>query len=151
TGLRELIGMSLATRWARKSARGKKLPSRRLRLELLEDRNLLAPLATIVPIAPDPRFTPVGQVAVNFNEAVSGVDISDFKLTRNGLDVSLVGVPLSKSNSDAEYFLDLTNVTQTAGNYQITLVADQSGIKSNNDNLPLLADASDSWDELLAA
>src|SRR4029450_615068 len=45
----------------------------RPRLESLEDRSLLAPLADIVNVAPDPRSIPVGQVIISFTDSITGL------------------------------------------------------------------------------
>src|SRR5262245_46812777 len=100
------------------------------------------PTADIVDVTPDPRTTPVGNVTINFSEAVTGVSLSDFTLTRNGATVSLAGVPLS--GSGASYTLNLTSVTGTVGSYVLTLVAAGSGIIDAAGNA-LAANASDSW------
>jgi hypothetical protein len=43
-----------------------------------------SPTADVMNMAPDPRGTPVSQIAVHFSEAVQGLDLADFRLTRNG-------------------------------------------------------------------
>jgi len=101
-----------------------------------------APTPDIVDIAPDPRTTPVGNVTINFSEPVMGVDINDFRLTRNGAAVSLAGLVVG--GSGASYTLNLSTVTTTFGNYVLTLVASGSGIIDVAGNM-LLANASDSW------
>ena len=105
--------------------------SRGLRFEPLESRSMLAPLADIVNVTPDPRTTPVGQVFIDFTDSltglsspVTGVDINDFTLTRNGTAVSLAG--LSVIGSGDAYSLDLTSVAFQDGNYLLTLVASGS-------------------------
>ena len=92
---------------------------------------MLAPLADIVNVTPDPRTTPVGQVFIDFTDSltglsspVTGVDINDFTLTRNGTAVSLAG--LSVIGSGDAYSLDLTSVAFQDGNYLLTLVASGS-------------------------
>src|SRR5438309_1845936 len=110
----------------------KRARSRRLRLEPLEDRRLLAPVADIVCVPPDPRSTAVGNVTINFSEPVTGVDLSDFKLTRNGATVPLGAAILS--GSGASYTLDLSSVTDVSGAYVLTLVAAGSGISDSVGN-----------------
>src|SRR5688572_1298798 len=104
----------------------KQRPARRLRLEPLEDRRLLAPMADILNVTPDPRSTPVEQVVIAFDRAVTGVDINDFSLRRDGVDVPLAGVPLSGSGDT--YAIDLVSVTTVDGTYVLTLEATGSGI-----------------------
>ncbi len=95
------------------------------------------PNASIVAVSPDPRLRPAGVVTVNFSDDVSGVDISDFRLTRvpeggtTALPVSLqsVDVVMSAQGPD-QYVLDLTSVTGAPGTYTLTLLSEGSGIAS---------------------
>ena len=96
---------------------------------------------------PDPRITNVGLVTVQFSEPVTGVDITDFVLSRDAgsgpFGVPLTGVvvtPLSAS----QYTLNLGNVTGIDGTYLLTLVAIGSQIEDMVPN-GLVGDASDSW------
>src|SRR5207253_2930069 len=98
--------------------------------------------ADIIDIAPDPRNSAVGSVSILFSEPVSGVDLADFSLTRNGTPVSLSGLTLSGSGSS--YTLNLSTVTSSEGTYVLTLVAASSGISDAVGNL-LSTSASDSW------
>ncbi|MCU0979849.1 MAG: C25 family cysteine peptidase, partial [Pirellulaceae bacterium] len=100
----------------------------------------LAPSADIVDISPDPRNTPVGVVMVNFSEAVTGVELGDFRLTRNGQAVSLAGLTLT-TVSESRYSLDLSAVTAAPGAYVMTLIAGDSTIRDLAGN-PLAGDAS---------
>jgi hypothetical protein len=101
-----------------------------------------SPTATVGPVTPDPRNTAVGNVAITFTENVSGVDINDFTLTRNGTTVSLAGLTVSGSGSN--YTLNLSTVTTATGTYVLTLVASGSGITDGFGN-PLSGNASDTW------
>ena len=100
------------------------------------------PTANLAIVSPNPRNSAVGTVGVTFNEAVTGVDLSDFHLTRNGINVPLSGVPFSGSGSS--YSIDLTSLTALAGNYVLSLVASGSGITDLSGS-PLNQDASDVW------
>lgn len=76
-----------------------------------------APSVTIVEVG-DPAQN-AGSVTIRFSEAVQHVDISAFRLTRNGLPVNISGLTLSGSGS--EYSLDLSGVTGVEGDYVLTL------------------------------
>lgn len=103
------------------------------------------PFPSIVPITPVDRLRPVDVVTLNFTTAVSGVDISDFRLTRNGQPVSLRGIEVEESPvGPTQYFIDLSAVTGTAGSYRFSLVADGSGIAEPGGD-PLLSDARADW------
>ncbi len=71
------------------------------------------PVATIATVE-SPRSTPVTIVTVPISEFVTGLDLSDFSLTRNGVAVPLTGVPLVV-RSASFYELDLSSVTALQG------------------------------------
>ncbi|WP_137170039.1 DUF4347 domain-containing protein [Marinomonas sp. FW-1] len=81
-----------------------------------------------------------GSVAIHFSEQVTGVDLSDFSLTKDGIAYSLNGAQLSGSGS--EYSIDLSGVTNSAGNYVLTL--NTADIMDTSGNA-LLAEASTSF------
>src|SRR5262245_55042824 len=93
---------------------------RTLRVEALEDRSLLAPLADIVNVSPGSRSVPVGDVVINFTDsvttlptAVTGVDAGDFTLTRDNVDVPLLGAPVTGSGDT--WAIDLASYTTLEG------------------------------------
>ena len=100
---------------------------------------------------PPTILTNAGQVSISFDDGinpvnVSGVTVNDFRLTLNGQAIDLVaaGVTLTPGVGPASsYSLDLTQVTQVAGTYELTLVAAGSGITGGGN--PLLANVSESW------
>jgi hypothetical protein len=107
----------------------------------------VAPTADIVDVNPDPRITNVGLVTVDFSEAVTGVDLTDFTLSRDSgtgpVNIPLTGVTFTQLSA-IQYTLNLNTVTGFDGVYTLTLVASGSGIvdlATNN----MLVDASDSW------
>lgn len=81
-----------------------------------------SPVATISPITPDPRNAAAGIVTVSFNEAVSGVDIADFTLTRDGVPVNLGSVTVVQV-SPTVYTLNLNQLTGAPGLYTLQLVS----------------------------
>jgi Ca2+-binding RTX toxin-like protein len=84
------------------------------------------PLVAIVPPAPTLRNTAVTQVVVNFTEPVTGLDVGDFALTRDGAPITLAGAVLS--GSGASYTLDISPSQPGEGTYVLTLTAQNSGI-----------------------
>jgi hypothetical protein len=100
------------------------------------------PTADISDVTPDPRNSNAGTVNVTFSETVSGVDISDFALTRNGGNIDITGLTVSGSGNS--YNIDLSTVTALEGTYVLTLNATASGIQDGVGNL-LASNASDSW------
>ena len=108
------------------------------------------PFAMISDVTPDPRLRAVGVVSVTFSTDVSGVDISDFTLTRDtGADpqpVSLGGVQVLQSPAGPfQYLLDLTSVTGADGDYRLTLNSAGSNIVATATGDPLLSDAFEDW------
>ncbi|ADV61661.1 peptidase S8 and S53 subtilisin kexin sedolisin [Isosphaera pallida ATCC 43644] len=102
-----------------------------------------APTASFAAVTPNPRSTPVASIDLTFSEAVTGVDLSDFALTRNGSPVSLVGATLT--GSGATYTIgNLAGLTGIDGTYVLTLIASGSGIVDLAQN-PLDGDASTSF------
>lgn len=86
---------------------------------VVETYDQTAPAGAFVPVSATPIAVHAGVVTLNFSEPVSGVDVSDFLLTRDGRTVSLTGVTLS--GSEASYGLDLTSVTGIVGEYILKL------------------------------
>lgn len=103
------------------------------------------PTAAFVAVAPDPRTTAVDVLTLNFSEDVTGVDILDFGLTRNGVTIPLTANMLvATPGTAAQYKLNVGAVTGEAGTYVVSLIATASGIKDSETSL-LLANATDTW------
>jgi Ca2+-binding RTX toxin-like protein len=108
------------------------------------------PFADIVDITPDPLDRAnAGIVTINFKEAVTGVDISDFSLTLTTIaagtvPVSLLGLSVVQV-SPLQYTIDLSSVTAAEGVYDLTLIAGvDSNIQDSAGQL-LVVDATDNW------
>ena len=78
------------------------------------------PVAVISPVTPAYRNAAAGIVTVNVSEAVSGVDIADFKLTRDGVDVPLGSISVVQV-SPSSFTLNLNQLTGAPGVYNLTL------------------------------
>jgi hypothetical protein len=105
-------------------------------------QDIIHPKADIVDIAPDPRQSAVGNVVIQFSEFVTGVDLADFRLTRDGAAISLAGLALIQGGMN--YTLNLGSVTNLPGNYELRLVGLGSGIVNRAGNA-LAADVVDMW------
>ncbi|MGB7157954.1 MAG: ankyrin repeat domain-containing protein, partial [Tepidisphaeraceae bacterium] len=103
-----------------------------------------APTASVVDVSPDPRATSVDSIDVKFSEAVSGVGLADFELTRDGIDVMPAGASIAKVNATTWRLSGLAAATGVAGTYVLKLERDGSGIKDAAGNA-LVRDASDVW------
>ncbi|TXT21851.1 MAG: FHA domain-containing protein [Planctomycetota bacterium] len=87
----------------------------------------VTPTAAIVAVSPNPRLTAVTDpIAINFGESVTGLDITDFTLTRNGDPVTLTAAMLTGGGS--AYNLNLSTVTGLEGTYVLTLKSTGTGI-----------------------
>jgi autotransporter-associated beta strand protein len=108
-------------------------------------KDTAAPEAGIVEVSPDPRHSAVGEIVIAFNEPVTGMDLNDLTLTRDGLGVPLTGSgPLSSLDGMNWTLGGLTDLTALAGQYVLTLTKAGSGIQDASGNL-LAQDATDTW------
>jgi hypothetical protein len=91
------------------------------------------PTAEFVDV-PSIRSEALGEVVINFSEDVTGVDLSDFTLTREVDSVVVLDVNLSSTLATltqvtgSQFILDLSKVTSLSGIYELTLVTSGSGI-----------------------
>ena len=87
------------------------------------------PAASIVAVAPDPRSSAVGSVAVVFSRPVSGFDRTDLSLSRDGVSISLSSLQDPTSSDSVTWTIpNLDSLTRPMGNYVLTLNASGSGI-----------------------
>lgn len=86
------------------------------------------PTADLVNVTPDPREVAVNSVTVLFSEPVTGLDASDFTLTRNFNSVDLTGLAVTQV-TPSEYRLALGPFTVASGHYVLTLKSSGSGIQ----------------------
>jgi len=101
-------------------------------------------VADIIDVTPDPRSTAVDSIAIVFNRAVTGLDLADLRLVRDGLNVSLGGAVVASTNGVNWVLSGLAGSTSSTGVYTLSLNASASGIVDAG-NLPLSASASDTW------
>jgi hypothetical protein len=94
--------------------------------------------------------SPVASMTVTAGEAVTGLDVADFTLTRDGSPVSLAGVTLSTADNKTFTLNGLTAATTPAGNYVLRFNAAGAGVADAFQNLAT-ADASDAWTNALPA
>jgi len=105
----------------------------------------------ILDVSPDPRLEAVDQITVAFNRAVNGVDLGDFALLRDGVDVPLGetgdsagSVTLVSDDLITWTLAGLTSRTESPGQYELILTAEGSLI-TDLEGDPLTSDAVDSW------
>ncbi len=88
-----------------------------------------APTAIIEIVDPDPRNLPVSDLAITFNEAVTGFGIEDLALTRDGGPDLLPGTAVLSGDGTDYQLSGLAALTDVEGNYTLELVATGSGIE----------------------
>ena len=106
-----------------------------------------APAATITPVSPDPRNAVVGSITITFDRPVSGFDLSDLSLTRNG-GASLLPGTATLTSSDSRVFTlaHIADITMASGSYNLTLNYAGSGIQSlASGAAPTAANPIESW------
>lgn len=103
------------------------------------------PSATIATVSPDPRGTPVTSISVVFNQSVTGVNISDFTLTRaGGSNLLTFAQPVTTTDNITYTVSNLTEITTINGVYTLALKSTGTGI-TNIIGQALATGASDSW------
>ncbi|HEY7115819.1 MAG TPA: lamin tail domain-containing protein, partial [Tepidisphaeraceae bacterium] len=103
------------------------------------------PAASLPVVAPNPRIVSLSQLQIAFNEPVTGFDLADLHLTRDGGSDLITGGETLTSNDGKTWMLSgLGNLTSLPGAYQMTLKALGSGIKDSGGN-PLGADSTVNW------
>ncbi|VTS06475.1 S8 family serine peptidase [Tuwongella immobilis] len=99
------------------------------------------PTASIVAVTPNPRATGLDSMQILFSEGITGFDLGDLSLTRDGGTNLLTGTEsLSRISGNLWEISGLSALTSTPGDYQLTLSATGSGILDGALN-PLLGDA----------
>ena len=103
------------------------------------------PTADVVDVSPDPRPTSVSSIAIDFSQAVTGLDLADLTLTRDG-GANLLSSSQTLSTSDNIHWTlgNLRGITDALGTYDLTLTAAGSGI-TDAAGSALAADAADQW------
>ncbi|MFO0800037.1 MAG: Calx-beta domain-containing protein [Gemmataceae bacterium] len=103
------------------------------------------PSADVIDVTPDPRTTAVPAVTVVFTEAVTGFDLADLSLTRDGGANLLTASQTLTTGDNVTWTLgNLAGLTAASGTYTLTLTAAGSGIQDAAQNT-LAAAASDTW------
>lgn len=86
-------------------------------------------LESVTQVTPNPTNSAVDSFTFIFSEDVSGVDKSDFRLTRDGVALNLSGAILDQINLETYQLSNLSTLTAPSGDYQMTLVVAGSGIR----------------------
>jgi Ca2+-binding RTX toxin-like protein len=112
----------------------------------------IAPIGTFDPVAPSPRIGSVGDVVLNFDEPVMGVDLlnaeTDFDLSFDEDGAGIIPpIQVDLSNimvaqvTDSQYTIDLSTVTLEDGDYTLTLVAADGMITDQAMNIAMTTNA----------
>ena len=104
-----------------------------------------APTVSITPVSPDPRNTSVSSITIEFSEAVSGLDLEDLVLSRDGQpDLLTAAQTLSSADGITWTLGNLANLTSVSGACDLALKAAGSGIVDTAANA-LQSDASETF------
>jgi hypothetical protein len=104
-----------------------------------------APTAALAAVTPNPRNTAVGSVLITLSEAVTGLDLGDLVLSRNGGGNLLTPAQTVTAESGTRLLLGgLSALTATEGTYSLRLNAAGSNIADAAGNV-LVADALAGW------
>jgi hypothetical protein len=105
------------------------------------------PTADVVDVIPDPRSSAVGSVTITFSEPVTGLDLSDLRLTRDGgANLLTAAQTLVMSNGGATWTLgNLLGLTGAGGSYSLRLVTAGSGVADAAGNTLTTVDPADGW------
>ncbi|HYO09651.1 MAG TPA: Ig-like domain-containing protein [Tepidisphaeraceae bacterium] len=104
------------------------------------------PTATIAPVAPDPQATGVPAFTITFSQPVTGFDLNDLTLTRDGGSVSLAGANLSSADGGKTWTLSATSaMTDRVGSYALALASSGTGIALAAGGVPIAGGASEAW------
>ena len=98
--------------------------------------DVVAPTASVVAITPNPHTAPVSQITISFSEAVTGFDLTDLRLTRDGGGNLLATGSYTLTSSDNVTWVlgGLTSATTPVGAYTLLLVALGSGVTDASGN-----------------
>lgn len=109
-------------------------------------RNAATPLfAAIDPVSPSSRVTPVASITIRFQRPVTGLDLGDLVLARDGGVNLLTGAESLTSSNGQDWLLSgLDPLTSSPGTYQLRLIAGGSGIVDGQ-GVPLTSDATAAW------
>jgi hypothetical protein len=102
------------------------------------------PAADVVDVSPDPRTSSVSSVAINFDQTVTGFDLSDLTLKRDG-GANLLTAGNAPTGSGASYAVpSLAAITNSPGTYVLSVNASGSNIVDAAGNT-MAVNASDTW------
>jgi hypothetical protein len=106
--------------------------------------DLTPPTGVAERVSPDPRNAAVASVRFTFSEPVTGLDLGDLSMRRNGAAVPLAGATLSTRDQVVWTLGNLSGLTGAEGAYSLALNAAGSGIRDMAGN-PLQEAATTGW------
>jgi glucose/arabinose dehydrogenase len=87
------------------------------------------PTANFVDVSPDPRNVPVDSIVIEFSEPISGFNLTDLTLSRDGgPNLLTAGQSLSSADNQHWTLSGLSALTTVPGSYVLSLTAAGSGI-----------------------
>lgn len=108
------------------------------------------PTVGIPNVSPDPQLFGLFSSPINFSEPVVGFGLEDLVLRRNGSSNNLLdgsAAELTTANGQNFVLRNIRQITSTAGQYTLSVVAQGSGIEDLEGN-PLLGGAAETWNQI---
>ena len=103
------------------------------------------PTVTIDDVQPDPRTTAIDAATIRFSEPVSGFDIGDLALLRDGVVVPFGRSQILTSDGNVWTLSGLGGITADAGVYELRLAGGGASAIVDAGGNPLAGGASEQW------
>ncbi|MGE5609826.1 MAG: hypothetical protein ACM359_11265, partial [Bacillota bacterium] len=109
------------------------------------NNDTLPPTVTIAAVQPDPRQAPIDSITLTFSEPITGFDLADLVLSRNGGSNLLTSAQTLTTSDGLTWTLgNLSALTFLEGSYTLKLNGPTSGIRDLA-NLPLANSPTDDF------
>ncbi len=95
--------------------------------------DVVAPTVNVLDVTPSMRQISVGLVTFEFSEPVSGFDVQDVVVSRDGVPIFAPHLELLRL-TDKRYGVDLSRITTISGDYTVTLDPATAGIRDAAEN-----------------
>ena len=106
--------------------------------------NTTGPTATVGPIVPSSRVTPLGSIPIHFSEPVGGLSLRNLQLTLGGLSSPLFGATLASADNQNWTLGNLSGLTFADGAYQLSVIPADWNV-TDSAGTPLSTTAIASW------
>jgi hypothetical protein len=102
------------------------------------------PSATVGPVVPSTRVTPLSSIPIHFSEPISGLSLRNLQLTLGGLSAPLMSATLTTADNQNWTLGNLSGLTYADGTYQLSVVPADWNV-TDSAGTPLTTTAMTSW------